>query len=187
MNTKTLYIYDSFILFKILEEIKNNLSFDIIHLTKKEYQKTDFDKISNYLIISTVYNKEINNLLVFDKLPIKISKLIEKINIFFLKKQFITKSKLKIGKYQLDLNARKIILGNIHLNITEKESELIMILNIKKKVNLKTLQEEVWGYSSELDTHTVETHIYRLRKKMFDKFNDENFIVFNNKHYYLNY
>ena len=83
MNTKTLYIYDSFILFKILEEIKNNLSFDIIHLTKKEYQKTDFDKISNYLIISTVYNKEINNLLVFDKLPIKISKLIEKINIFF--------------------------------------------------------------------------------------------------------
>ena len=67
MNTKTLYIYDSFILFKILEEIKNNLSFDIIHLTKKEYQNTDFDKISNYLIISTVYNKEINNLLVFNK------------------------------------------------------------------------------------------------------------------------
>ena len=63
----------------------------------------------------------------------------------------------------------------IHLNITEKESELIMILNIKKKVNLKTLQEEVWSYSSELDTHTVETHIYRLRKKMFDKFNDDKF------------
>ena len=60
-----------------------------------------------------------------------------------------------------------------------------MILNIKKKVSLKTLQEEVWKYSSELDTHTVETHIYRLRKKMSDKFNDESFIGFNNKHYYL--
>ena len=72
------------------------------------------------------------------------------------------------------------------MNITEKECELIMLLNIKKKVSLKTFQQEVWKHSSELDTHTVETHIYRLRKKMFDKFKDESFISFNNKHYYLN-
>ena len=95
------------------------------------------------------------------------------------------KSRLKVGKYLLDLNARKIIFDKLDLKITKKECELIMILNSKKKVSLKTLQEEVWRYSSELDTHTVETHIYRLRKKMSDTFKDENFISFNDKHYYL--
>ena len=125
-------------------------------------------------------------MVILDKLPIKISDLIEKINISFLKNQFIKKSKLRVGKYVLDLNAKKIIFENLYLNITEKECELIMLLNIKKKVSLKTFQQEVWKHSSELDTHTVETHIYRLRKKMFDKFKDESFISFNNKHYYLN-
>ena len=95
---------------------------------------------------------------------------------------------LKVKKVLRDFgftNPTYTIERNLDLNITEKECELIMILNIKKKVSLKTLQEEVWKYSSELDTHTVETHIYRLRKKMSDKFNDESFIGFNNKHYYL--
>ncbi len=186
MNTKILYIYDSFILFKILEELKNSLAFKIIHINKKEYQKIDFDQLENYLIVSTNLNNKIKNSLIIDYLPIKISSLIEKINISFLKNQFIKKSKLRIGKYLLDLNARKIILENINLDITEKECELIMLLNIKKKVDLKTLQGEVWGYSPELDTHTVETHIYRLRKKMLEKFQDKNFIIFNDKHYYLN-
>ena len=185
MNTKILYIYDSHILFNILEEIKDYLAFKIVHINKRDYQKMNFDKISNYLIIKNNLKIEDKNLLIIDNLPLKIVNLVEKINVSFLKNQFVKKSKLKIGKYVLDLNSRKIIYENLDLNITEKECELIMILNIKKKVSLKTLQEEVWKYSSELDTHTVETHIYRLRKKMSDKFNDESFIGFNNKHYYL--
>ena len=186
MNNKILYIYDSSVLFNILEELKNELSFKIIKLTKKDYQKINFEEDSDYLIVSTNFNDNIKNLLVIDKLPIGIKNFVEKINISFLKKQFAKNSKLKIGKYLLDLNARKIILNNLDLNITEKECELITLLNIKKKVNLKTLQEDIWGYSTELDTHTVETHIYRLRKKMLDKFNDENFILFNKKYYSLN-
>jgi len=186
MNIKVLYVYDSFILFNILEELKDNLKFKIIYINKKDYQKTNFDEVANYLIISNNSNDQNKNVVILDKLPIKISDLIEKINISFLKNQFIKKSKLRVGKYVLDLNAKKIIFENLYLNITEKECELIMLLNIKKKVSLKTFQQEVWKHSSELDTHTVETHIYRLRKKMVDKFKDESFISFNNKHYYLN-
>tara|TARA_B100001121_G_C18693561_1_gene624076 strand:- start:3288 stop:3848 length:561 start_codon:yes stop_codon:yes gene_type:complete len=185
MNNKTLYIFDSPILFNILEELKNNLSFKIVYLNKKDYQRINFEELTNYLIIAINFREENKNVLIVDNLPIRITNLVEKINIFFLKNQFIQKSRLKVGKYLLDLNARKIIFDKLDLNITEKECELIMILNSKKKVSLKTLQEEVWRYSSELDTHTVETHIYRLRKKMSDTFKDENFISFNDKHYYL--
>ena len=137
MNTKILYIYDSHILFNILEEIKDYLVFKIVHINKRDYQKINFDKISNYLIITNNLKIEDKNLLIIDNLPLKIVDLVEKINVSFLKNQFVKKSKLKIGKYVLDLNSRKIIYENLDLNITEKECELIMILNIKKKGKFK--------------------------------------------------
>ena len=72
------------------------------------------------------------------------------------------------------------------LNLTEKESDLILFINSSKRAELKKIQKIVWGYSSNLETHTVETHIYRLRKKMLKNFKDHNFIKHDQYGYYLN-
>ena len=112
-----------------------------------------------------------------ENVPIKFEKLIEIINIKFLKNKFLDQSNIKIGEYDLDLNSRKISLGDKNLNLTERETNLIIFIKDKKNVTVKELQKKVWDYSSDLDTHTVETHIYRLRKKMKETFGDESFIL----------
>ena len=99
------------------------------------------------------------------------------INIKFLKNKFLDQSYIKIGKYNLDLNSRKISFGDKNLNLTERETNLIIYFKDKKNVTVKELQKMVWDFSSDLDTHTVETHIYRLRKKMRETFGNENFII----------
>ena len=115
-----------------------------------------------------------------------INKLMEKLNISFLKNQYNNQSELIIGKYTLDLNSRKIIFKDISLNLTEKESDLLLFMKNNEKVSLKELQKNVWGHSSGLETHTVETHIYRLRKKILKNFKDNNFIEHDKEGYYLN-
>jgi DNA-binding response OmpR family regulator len=107
------------------------------------------------------------------------------INLYFIKKQFVKQSVYKIGKYNLDLNSRVISCQNINLDLTEKEVELLIFINQNKFATLKLIQKQVWGYTSDLETHTVETHIYRLRKKMKKIFQDDNFIGFENSKYYL--
>ena len=109
--------------------------------------------------------------------------LIQIININFLKNNFAKKSEIKVGKYILDLNSRKIIFENQYINLTERETDLIIFIKSNNNVTIKELQNSVWGYSSELETHTVETHIYRLRKKMNEKFNDDKFIQNTEKGY----
>ena len=100
------------------------------------------------------------------------------ININYLKIQFNFQSEISIGDYKLDLNSREIGKNKSTLDLTERETNLIMFLkNSSKPVKINELQKEVWGYGSELETHTVETHIYRLRKKIKDKFDDNNFII----------
>ena len=79
-----------------------------------------------------------------------------------------------MGKYFRD---------NLSLSLTEKETEMIIFIKSNNNVSIKELQNNVWGYSSNLETHTVETHIYRLRKKILQKFNDENFILTNKSGY----
>ena len=110
--------------------------------------------------------------------PIQIKNLIEKINIKLIKQKYNNQSYLKVSNYILNLNSRIISKNNNSLKLTEKEINIILFLNDHKnpqKVNI--LQNQVWGYLSELETHTVETHIYRLRKKINDHFNDSNFII----------
>ena len=72
---------------------------------------------------------------------------------------------------------------NQYLNLTEKETDMIIFIKSKKNVTIKELQNIVWGYSSNLETHTVETHIYRLRKKIKEKFSDDEFIQNTQKGY----
>ena len=92
-----------------------------------------------------------------------------------------------IGSYKINLNSREISKNNITLDLTEREINLILFLKKSNSaVNIEELQKEVWDYGSELETHTVETHIYRLRKKIKEKFNDKNFIISLKKGYLIN-
>tara|TARA_B100001057_G_scaffold441551_1_gene476246 strand:+ start:1106 stop:1669 length:564 start_codon:yes stop_codon:yes gene_type:complete len=187
MNSKKLVIYEYDSLFKILNEIKDNLNFELIKADKNNFQNIESDKTSDFLIVSSRSNEKANNFLVFQNLPIKIDKIIELINIQFIKNKFNLQSNINIHSYNLNLNSRQIVKNNLTLNLTEREINLIIYLNKSiLPVKIDELQKEVWEYGSKLDTHTVETHIYRLRKKIRKKFNDENFIKSSKSGYQIN-
>ena len=183
MSLKTLIIYNSPILFEIFEEIKENLNLEIIKFNEKKMDQSYLNNFENYVIISK-HENSIKNCNVLS-VPSKIDKILEQINIWFLGSKFSSQSKIKIGDYFLNLNSRQISkTGNI-LNLTEKETELILFIKTNKFVTLKDLEKKVWKHSSELETHTVETHVYRLRKKFLKIFKDEKFIKHDKKGYYL--
>jgi DNA-binding response OmpR family regulator len=186
MIKKTLFVYNSLNLFHILNEIKKNFYFELEYIDAKNYKKINFEQYKNYLIISTNHDERIKNCIIIDSLPTKLIKLVEIINLSFLKKQFKNQSEYKIGKYTLDLNSRRIYFENKNLSLTEKESDLILFINSLKRADLNKIQKTVWGHSNELETHTVETHIYRLRKKIFKTFDDHNFIKHDRDGYFIN-
>ena len=178
MINQNLIIYNFNSLYKILEELSSDLNFNIIYIDNENSLNEKTQKINNYLIISNKKNLNINNQIILDILPINIFKLIEKINIQFLKIQFQNQSQVKISKYIIDFNSREMIHGKNKLKLTEKETNTITYLSkVKKPVSVDELEANVWSYQSEIETHTVETHIYRLRKKILSTFNDNNFIV----------
>ena len=202
------------ILYNIFEEIKDNLSFKVANFIRTDdflkflnESKTDN---KNFFIITTINNKDFllkkikfnkNNIFFLCKknnkienddnynifnYPIDIRNFIEKINIQLIKYKYSFQSKIKVKNYFLDLNSRIILRDNKSLKLTEREMDIILFLNnskVPQKINI--LQNLVWGYSSKLETHTVETHIYRLRKKISDSFKDENFIVSTDNGYFI--
>ena len=174
MNNQTLVIYDFKILYEILNELENHINFSFIHINK--LADLNFKTLNNYLVISGK-KQNIENQIIIDQYPIEINKFIELVNINFLKKKYNQQSEIDIGTYKLNLNSRKIFDEKNSLNLTEREANIVIFLyNSKKPVKISKLQTEVWGHNSKLETHTVETHIYRLRKKINNIFNDENFI-----------
>ena len=183
MNSRILIIYEYQILYQILNEISESLNFEITQSNSKNLKELKYDPKNNYLIASKKKIEGIKNSLILDNAPIKFEKLIEIINIKFLKNKFLDQSKIKVGEYDLDLNSRKISLGDKKLNLTERETNLIIFIKDEQNVTIKELQKMVWDYSPDLETHTVETHIYRLRKKMKETFGDENFILNTNNGY----
>ena len=177
MNNQILFIYESKSLFDIFSEIEDNLNFKIINLTKKEISQIDFKNYGDYLILS-LKDLKLSNMIKVENFPIKFSKLLERINIEFLKKNFNEQSNITVSKYTINTNSREMTLLNQKLKLTEKEINMIIyLLQSKKPIKVNELQEKVWGYKSKLETHTVETHIHRLRKKIKEKFFDENLIV----------
>ena len=187
MNLKKLIIYDFNELFKILYEIKKELNFDVVEISKENLLNVEFDNKKNYLIISKKIIENIDNQVLIDFLPIKLSKLTEKLNIEFLKRNFHSQSDLKIQKYKLDVNSRELIFEDKKIKLTEKESNIILyISNSIKPVSIEDLQLNVWGYHSDLETHTVETHVYRLRKKILATFDDNKFINSEKNGYQIN-
>ena len=191
---QNIFIINFNLLYEILDEIKENLSFKIFKYEKvEEVIKADSLDIRNSLIIlrsnqKLLLNKNINekNLFYIDNSPISLNKLVELINVQLIKLRFNHKSKINIKNYELDLNSRLISKNSDNLKLTEKEIEIILyLIENKTKHTVQDLQKNIWGYSSTMETHTVETHIYRLRKKISDKFKDENLILSHKNGYFI--
>ena len=178
MNSQNLIIYKFDSLYHILEELGLDLNFNIIYADSEKSLNDKLKDLSNCLIISNKKYLDIGNQFVLDNLPINISKLTENINIEFLKLQFNNQSEVKVNNYIINLNSREILINNTKLKLTEKEINTITYLSKSNKpVSIHELQEKVWSYQSNVETHTVETHIYRLRKKILNTFNDSKFII----------
>ena len=187
MNYQKLIIYDYRELFIILNEIKKDLNFEIIEIYKDNLSNLLIEKNESSLIVTQKKISKLHQQIIVNNLPIKISKLMEKFNIEFLKKKFNQQSEINIGDYKINLNSRELLSIKDKIKLTEKESTIILYLSKSNKpISIEELQSKVWGYQSELETHTVETHIYRLRKKIFKFFNDENFIISKKNGYQIN-
>ncbi len=171
-------------LYNILLELDSITHFKINYYnSESEILKLEESKkinINYSTIILKKPSKKINekNVIVFEELPNRIDKIIDKINIHLIKQKYNLQSNIKIGEYSLDLNSRTIFKNQKKLNLTEREIDILIFLSKQKEPQkIDILQNKVWNYSSNLETHTVETHIYRLRKKIKDTFNDDNFII----------
>jgi len=178
MSTQNLIIYKLPKLYHILEELGLDLNLKISFTDSEKSLKDNIKKLSNYLIISNKKYYDFDNYFVLENTPIKIFKLVEQINVEFLRLQFNSQSQVKIKNYTIDLNSREIIINDSKLKLTEKEMNTISYLSKSDKpVSIDELQKKVWSYQSDIETHTVETHIYRLRKKFLNTFNDNEFII----------
>jgi len=195
MITQDVFIISFNSLYEILDEIKENLSFKMIKFENQNDFVKNSDLISpNSLIISKITpNLSLikgitdKNLLDLKDCPLPFNKLLELINIQLIKLKFNQQSKINIKNYELNLNSKFFSKNNSSLKLTEKEIEIILYLNNTKQThNVADLQKNIWGYSPNMETHTVETHIYRLRKKINNKFNDENFISSHQNGYFIN-
>ena len=181
-------------LYEILDEIKENLYFKVIKLENEENLEKNNDwNIENCLIISKNNSKLLKddkmsnkNFLNFDDLPLSLKKILEKINIKLIKLKFNHQSRIIIKDYELDLNSKFFSKDNLNLKLTEKEIESILYLNdTKVKHNVADLQKNIWGHVANIESHTVETHIHRLRKKVRDLFKDKNFILSDKSGYFI--
>ena len=186
MSIQNLIIYRSSVLHSILKELSLNLNYKIYDIEDENSLNDKIKNLNNYLIISSKKLSYIDNQLILYNTPINISKLLEKINIEFLKLHFNNQSKIKISRYTIDINSKTMQLNDAKLKLTEKEINIILYLSKSdNSVDIDELQKKVWSYQSEVETHTVETHIYRLRKKIFKIFDDDQFIVSEKRGYLI--
>ena len=198
MHSQKLHILNIPELDKIIIEIKNYFNYEVNYFNEKKvlFKKIEEDKkfLENSIIIvnqkdfSFLKDKtDENQIHCITKFPIKISNLIDQLNARLIQQNYSAQSNININKYILDINSRILKKSSDELKLTEREIDTIIFLkNENKPVKVDVLQKKVWKYGEDLETHTVETHIYRLRKKIKEYFNDENFIVSSKSGYYLN-
>ena len=195
MIKQTIHIIDFKILYNILDEIKDYLKFQILYYKNEEnFLNVNNLNLNDSLILVKsdkqifLNNEKINRKKIFSiqNYPLKIDKLVEMLNVNLIKQKYNYQSNIYIKSYLLNLNSRTITKNNQNLKLTQKEIDIILFLNdYDKPQRVNVLQNKVWGYSLELETHTVETHIYRLRKKIKDEFKDNNFILSNDDGYFI--
>ena len=192
MSKSAVYILNFKVLYNIISEIKNFFNFDLLDFdNEKDLLKEQKKRGDRSFIVLTKGN--FNNTLIDKKQIIKIENypfnffsLVEKINSNLLMQQYDFQSNINIKEYTLDLNSRVVSYKNHKLKLTEREIDIILFLRRQKNpININVLQKEVWGYAEDLETHTVETHVYRLRKKIKKAFDDQNFIQSDKKGYFI--
>lgn len=185
MNKTKLIIFRSKEIYNILFEIKETIKFDVV-FADSELKVNDYIKKNNFSIVLVKTKNSFINQLLIKEFPISISKLVQAINKKILKTNFLINSNLKIGNYFLDLNSKKIYKDKKKIELTEQEVKILVYLNSSTTLkSINDFYENIWKYKCNLETHTVETHIYRLRKKIAEKFNDRNFILSSKEGYYL--
>tara|TARA_B100001121_G_scaffold259249_1_gene238229 strand:+ start:169 stop:768 length:600 start_codon:yes stop_codon:yes gene_type:complete len=198
MHSHKLHILNIPELDKIIIEIKDYFNYEVLYFNEKKdlIKKIDEDKkfLDNSIII--VNQKDFSSLKgktnekqihCIKKLPIKISNLIDQLNARLIQQNYSAQSNININKYILDINSRILKKSDNELKLTEREIDTIIFLkNENKPVKVGILQKKVWKYGEDLETHTVETHIYRLRKKIKDTFNDDSFIQSKKNGYIIN-
>ena len=212
MNTLNISIFGNQIFSEIVSELKlfskYNLRFchDLNVLTNKvdkqedlyiffinEKNKKRYKKIKEiyFPLIVIAHNTKVKNMFSGEfiekiNVPIKALDLEKKIVSLISKYRFKKSSLISLQKYTIDKNERKIKKDGLELQLTEKEIDFLVLFSINEKpLNRDLVLKKVWGYSSETDTHTLETHIHRLRKKIFEKFKDNNFIKNNENGYFI--
>lgn len=184
MNNTKLIFFKFSELYQIFNELNNFFNYELKNIDNIKDLELELKNTENYLVLVGDSKLKFDSKIVLKKLPLKFNKIIEKINIAILKNNFLKKSNIKIGKYRINLNSREIFLQKKSLKLTEKEIRIIFYLSESiNPVNINELQKNIWGYSSELETHTVETHIHRLRKKILNIYKDNNFILSTKKGY----
>jgi len=194
MVNQKLYIINLSNFYDILSELKEHIRYEILKFDSKEifFDKIKSESISTENSILVVHEKEYNffvenindDQIVKFKPPVNIFIFIENLNIRFIQKKYQEQSNINVNDFFLDINSRELKKDKSSLKLTERETDMILFLNNSKKpVNVETLEKEIWQHSSELETHTVETHIYRLRKKIKAEFGNDELIKSNKDGY----
>ena len=185
MSKSVVNIIDFPVLYNVLFEVKEFLNFEVvnhesINVFLEKIQKDSSTKNSIIVTKNFLNHKDINqkSIIHLDNKPVNFLSLIDRVNTNLLKQKYSFQSSINIKDYTLNLNSRVISQKKNELKLTEREIDIILFLKDQKKPqNINILQKEVWSYAENLETHTVETHVYRLRKKISDTFKDENFII----------
>ena len=194
MVNQKLYIINLSNFYDIISELKEHIRYEILKFDSKEifFDKYKSESISTEQPILVVNEKEYNffvkninedQIIKFIP-PVNIFTFIENLNVRFIQKKYQDQSNVNVKDFFLDINSRELKKGKSSLKLTERETDMILFLNSSKKpVNVETLEKEIWQHSSELETHTVETHIYRLRKKIKAEFGNDDLIKSNKNGY----
>ena len=194
MVNQKLYIINLSNFYDIISELKEHIRYEILKFDSKEifFDKYKSESISTEQPILVVNEKEYNffvkninedQIIKFIP-PVNIFTFIENLNVRYIQKKYQDQSNVNIKDFFLDINSRELKRGKSSLKLTERETDMILFLNNSKEpVNVETLEKEIWQHSSELETHTVETHIYRLRKKIKAEFGNDDLIKSNKNGY----
>ena len=179
--SSTLNELKPFLKFNSVREI-NSSDFDVVLFHEDALNDKEDNKIirntHNLKVLASSEKKAFQNFDAFLELPSSLREINAVIENVTAKKVFSRNSSIEIKKYLLNKNEKKLSKNENEIILTEKEIQLLeLFLNNKKPISKDKILSSVWNYSSDADTHTVETHIYRLRKKINDKFSDDNFIV----------